>query len=489
MGRKRSLPQRVVVLAMLVIGTGVPAALAQEATKDGDAPAWMPPATEDALAPVGGAPGTGTTGQVGSDAPWLPSAAAPAARAARRQPADAGLTAQFWFQHFAYALDYLDPPVAGTGDVLRAVADFNREFRLSNRVRLQLSDKMDVLLPVHNFAPRPEQAGGINSLREAYVSVERGSAATPIYIDLGRINVRNGVASGYNPSDFFKEAAVLTATSRDPGALRTDRLGAVMLRAQYVAAWGAATLALVPELQARPGALEALSAQPATFYLGLDRTNPRNTLYLKVTPRLSDRYSLDLSGFVREGEGPRFGVNATALLNDATVLALEAAAVRQHPLPGPLETVRPQRWTVRAAFDLTYTFPAGIEVTGEVSYAGDALDDARWQAYRRATDLAAARQLVALQTRRGLEQEPLTRYNWFGRIAWRNALHRNGLSLAGFASGNLLDGSLLWQVSASQALAHVSIGLLASGYEGNRTSEFGQAPMHRYVAAFVSRRF
>ncbi|NBS57443.1 MAG: hypothetical protein EBS65_10425, partial [Betaproteobacteria bacterium] len=46
--------------------------------------------------------------------------------------------------------------------------------------------------------------GNINTLREAYLSWQ----AQPDRIaDIGRINVRNGVAMGYNPTDYFRAGA------------------------------------------------------------------------------------------------------------------------------------------------------------------------------------------------------------------------------------------------------------------------------------------
>ena len=51
-------------------------------------------------------------------------------------------------------------------------------------------------------------------------------------IDLGRINVRNGVALGYNPTDYFRAGAVRAAVSVSPASLKENRQGSVMLRGQ-----------------------------------------------------------------------------------------------------------------------------------------------------------------------------------------------------------------------------------------------------------------
>jgi len=44
------------------------------------------------------------------------------------------------------------------------------------------------------------------------------------YLDLGRINLKSGVALGFNPTDFFKTRAVVEPLSADPSVLREDRL-------------------------------------------------------------------------------------------------------------------------------------------------------------------------------------------------------------------------------------------------------------------------
>jgi hypothetical protein len=69
----------------------------------------------------------------------------------------------------------------------------------------------------------------INTLKEAYLSRQ---AQPNQIVDLGRINVRNGVAMGYNPTDYFRIGALRSAISLDPASLRENRLGSAMLRYQ-----------------------------------------------------------------------------------------------------------------------------------------------------------------------------------------------------------------------------------------------------------------
>ena len=80
--------------------------------------------------------------------------------------------------------------------------------------------------------------GNINTLKEAYLSWQ----AQPDRIaDLGRINVRNGVALGYNPTDYFRAGALRSIVSIDPASLRENRLGSAMVRAQALWESGSVT--------------------------------------------------------------------------------------------------------------------------------------------------------------------------------------------------------------------------------------------------------
>ena len=66
----------------------------------------------------------------------------------------------------------------------------------------------------------------LNELREAFISWQ---PADGTWIDLGRINLKSGVAVGYNPTDFFRTRAVVEPLTADPTVLREDRLGTLML--------------------------------------------------------------------------------------------------------------------------------------------------------------------------------------------------------------------------------------------------------------------
>ena len=73
-----------------------------------------------------------------------------------------------------------------------------RDIGLSYSGRLNLRDQQGLDFPSHENV--------INDLREAYATWEPRER---LFIDAGRINLKSGVALGFNPTDFFKTRAVV----------------------------------------------------------------------------------------------------------------------------------------------------------------------------------------------------------------------------------------------------------------------------------------
>ena len=84
-----------------------------------------------------------------------------------------------------------------------------------------------------------------NDLREASMTWE---ALTQTYLEAGRINVRNGAALGFNPTDFFKTRTLVGQASLDPSVIRQNRLGTLMARAQMIWSGGSASVAYAPKV-------------------------------------------------------------------------------------------------------------------------------------------------------------------------------------------------------------------------------------------------
>ena len=93
-----------------------------------------------------------------------------------------------------------------------------------------------------------------NDFREGYVTWE---PHTSMYLEAGRINVRNGAALGFNPTDFFKTRALVGQASLDPSVIRQNRLGTLMVRGQAIWSGGSASVAFAPKVMSPSPVVES----------------------------------------------------------------------------------------------------------------------------------------------------------------------------------------------------------------------------------------
>ena len=143
-------------------------------------------------------------------------------------------------------------------------------------------------------------------------------------LDLGRINARFGVATGYNPTDYFRTNSLRSLVSVDPNSLKKNRQGAFMLRGQTLWADGALTAVLSPRLARQPDS--------TPFALNEGATNASNRWLLAWSQRLSERLNPQWLLYGEERKPPQIGFNLAALASNATVVSWngpEGAATRR----------------------------------------------------------------------------------------------------------------------------------------------------------------
>jgi hypothetical protein len=390
-----------------------------------------------------------------------------------------GLGVQLWLQHTHQRKAGTLP--AGDVQTGRIVLDYRKEWSPSANWHIGFSDRLDVVRALHQDPGTPSANTEINSLREAWASRRLGDPASPYFFDAGRINVRNGVGSGYNPTDFFKTNAVRTATSFDPRDLRFDRLGTVMVRAQHVTQSGAWTVGVAPQLSNRD------DFDDRTFALGLERTNRQPAVYAKWAPQLSERFSVDALAFTRQDERPQLGLNATWLATDALIVNGEWAGGQVRPLVGPFEAPPALDWRNRAAVNLTWTTPVGLELTTEYQYAGDALSKQAWREWRNVDSPQAQLALAQLVLQRAGAREPLVDSGWFVRAAWQDVFAVRGVDASAFTQVNAYDASGAWQIRVTWRIdQRWSLTGQAGGNTGSRASEFGSIPLQGYTSVYLA---
>ena len=128
----------------------------------------------------------------------------------------------------------------------RTSLDGTWQWNLPGLVTANFSDRLNLI--EWNDSGFPTHKNPRNDFREGYLTWE---PVTRAWLEAGRINVRNGVALGFNPTDFFKTNTLIDTASLDPSVIREDRLGVLMVRGQAIWDGGSASLAFAPKVQHR----------------------------------------------------------------------------------------------------------------------------------------------------------------------------------------------------------------------------------------------
>ncbi len=326
--------------------------------------------------------------------------------------------------------------------------------------RVALSNRLDDLHPV-----LPGQRSTRNSLRELLV----GWSGESVTAEAGRINLRNGPAFGYNPTDYFRESALRTITTADPAALRENRLGTVMVKGTLFGGFGSASLALAPKIESTP------SDAPMSADLG--RTNHTDRALLSVSRAASQRLSGQLLVFGERGRGTQYGASATALVSDALVAYGEASTgLDTDLLQDALGQDRPRRRLNRASLGFTYTLPSRLSATVEAEYNGAGLDRAGQQALALSGAAAQARFVDLTQSSREIG----SRRAWLVHLAQKDAGVKN-LDLSAFVRANAVDHSRLYWAEARYHWQRFDAALQWQRFSGRPTSEFGAYPYRQVL--------
>jgi hypothetical protein len=121
------------------------------------------------------------------------------------------------------------PPPASPNWQERLFLDARKEWALGGDASVTYSGRLN--LQAQDEPAFPTHQDARHDFREGFVSWH---ALPSTYLDLGRINLKSGVAAGFNPTDFFKTRTVVEPLSIDPAVLREDRLGAFMIEDQHI---------------------------------------------------------------------------------------------------------------------------------------------------------------------------------------------------------------------------------------------------------------
>jgi hypothetical protein len=359
---------------------------------------------------------------------------------------------------------------AAGGAVLRSNASTAQSQRLSFDVqydgtlapgwRAVLSDRLDINWP----AQIPGQ-NNINTIKEAYLSWQVQNDAL---LDAGRINVRNGVATGYNPTDFFRNGALRSVVSVDPSSLKENRQGSIMLRAQKLWDSGSVTALFSPKL--------AGQENNASFSPDVGATNNQNRWLVALSQKVAEGWTPQFLLFKSEQLPTQIGLNLTTLVNDATVAYVEwsggrspsllAQAYQQQGLNYPDNNA----FRNRTSAGLTYTTENKISLTAELEYNGGGLDQNKWDALKQGALPIYGLYRNYLQA----AQEAPTKRAVFVYASWQDALI-NHLDLTVMSRFDAIDSSRMSWLEARYHLSHTEFAVQWQRNSGTHLSDYGAA--------------
>ena len=364
--------------------------------------------------------------------------------------------------------------------VRRSLLD-NVDFVFSDRFNLRAEEHLDV----------PNHEDVRNDLREAYFA---WTVDPQTFLNLGRINLKSGVALGFNPTDFFKTRAVVEPLSADPSVLREDRLGTLMVMGEHLWEGGSLTVAFAPRITDR-SAIYGNTALP-TFNPMLDRTNAVNRALVKTSFTLTDDVSPELLAYFEDGR-TRFGANLTYGFGQNVVGYLEWAggdranlatnaiaygrATRTIPAfaPPPFATSSSRFFQNDVSVGASYTTESKITFNLEYHFHQAGFSGSDWRDW---LDVGALHippldaELWYIRAYGADQQEPLAKHTLFLRADRQDAFIPN-LELAGFVNLDMRDGSALAQANADYDLSRQwTVGVQSSATFGGKHSDFGSLP-------------
>src|SRR5215468_286978 len=201
--------------------------------------------------------------------------------------------------------------------------EWAQHFLLDSQGGLDVASRLQLVWAIHGDLraeqdlPFPSHENVRLDVRELHLDWE---AIPSVFLTAGRVNLRRGVALGFNPTDLFRAKAVVEPLSADPAVLRDTRLGTVALRLQWLWEGGGASIAYSPKLAAsRPlySRLTLPSLDPM-----LDRTNDAHRVVAAISQEWSNGFNTELVG-AYDGMHPLIGASLSYGLGGSVVAYLE----------------------------------------------------------------------------------------------------------------------------------------------------------------------
>lgn len=316
-------------------------------------------------------------------------------------------------------------------------------------------------------------------LKDFYYKAELGSA---YFVELGRMNVKEGVARGYNPTDYFRGGSALTL-SVDPKERKDNRLGAVLVQGTYIVENYTLKTLYAPKISADES---SIWGNKKHFGLKLHESNSqeRATLYAGYTGW--DEWTLSAL-LHHDDDGIHLGTNIS-YIKERAIWYMEASFnKRENQITKTLETLHSSsellahfstdsNYQRELSIGLNYTFENSVIGTFEYIYNSAGFDSDDWKEYfsliqnsaRYAPLLGESRATIANNA------QMMSKHTLFAMIRKNDALPNLDWVLMAWV--NPVDRSTLLQVGASYDYNDMLLSADIRSYIGQGHSEYGSMP-------------
>jgi len=368
----------------------------------------------------------------------------------------------------------------------RTSLDLDYSWQFAEKFRLSLSNRLNAI--AGNAITFPSGENARNDFREGYLSWELFPRT---FLEAGRINLRNGVALGYNPTDFFKPRTAVDIVSIDPSAIREDRLGSIMVKGQRIFSNGAVTLAFSPRVEKQS---PLLITQHASFNPLFGQTNSHNRFLASLSYNIADLNPQALV-FIDDA-GTHIGANISRVMSPSIVAYAEWSGVREETLtkrgvtfgedtgslpPGaPLlpQTDAGKNFQNDLALGASWTSSFNLTINLEYHFhqAGFGAEDfENWLSLGKANHRLAS-QFWFIRQYAADQQEPLMQHEFFLRFDWQDIIpSKLNVGCVMFVTPH--DGSVLTQASAQYFISrNWTVGLYLGGVLGSTGTVQGSLP-------------
>ena len=385
----------------------------------------------------------------------------------------------------------------------RLLLDLRRDWRIRQDLRLILSNRLNVRKEPD--LPFPDHEDVVTDFREAYISWQPTDSS---YLDFGRINFKNGIALGYNPTDYFKTRAVTEPLSADPTVLREDRLGTAMLRLQEIWQQGTLTVAYAPRLH-RPSAIYSNDDLPS-FNPMFDRTNAHDRVLVKGSYDFGDNLDPEVLLYREDGR-TQLGANLSVTVGQSVVTYVEWSGSQRPNLitdaldygrstgtlppgaPSVLPTTSNKSFKSELAIGASYTTTGNVTLNleyhlNQAGFSGRDWSDWFAAGAGQSAGSPVAQQLWYIRGYAQDQQQQNTEEMLFLRADWVDAFGLK-LEFTGFGVVDLHDRSGEIQGAAAYYLSDAwTLGAQLTRNFGAARSDFGSLPTS-YSVLFSLRRY